>query len=276
MGEREQEDVGVKFAAWATTTDRLYTGSSDGIVKVWNIRQGKAVLVRRLIEVAGPITYGAFSPDCTKLVIGDGAGRVHLLDLDEGDIEDTTKPASSTGLVNLQIGGRKMQVRRPRQIVDHPEPPPPATDGPKPTAQLGSETAREYLQRGELRLVPDPRIGAVQGPSYADTGLFRAEAHRHGDANEPLLSVFERLQQDNNLYSGPRRVSRRAPAVRKIRESQAFEVRHEQNYALDLDFQSLDLGTRLELETDRVDLAPDEPDYDLNYEDTDYDSEGTA
>ncbi|KAJ2996825.1 hypothetical protein NUW58_g846 [Xylaria curta] len=78
LGEREEEDVGVKFTAWATTADRLYTGSSDGVVKVWNIRHGKGVLIKDLIEVAAPITYGAFSPDYTRLVIGDGSGRVYL------------------------------------------------------------------------------------------------------------------------------------------------------------------------------------------------------
>ncbi|EAA27042.3 defective in DNA methylation-9 protein [Neurospora crassa OR74A] len=36
-GDREHEDVGVKFTAWGRTLDRFYTGSSDGVVKVWNL-----------------------------------------------------------------------------------------------------------------------------------------------------------------------------------------------------------------------------------------------
>ena len=63
---------------------------------MWNIRHGKEVLVKDLIEVAAPITFGAFSPDYTKLVIGDGSGRVYLLALEEEDgDEDESEDADS-------------------------------------------------------------------------------------------------------------------------------------------------------------------------------------
>ncbi|KAI0549556.1 WD40 repeat-like protein [Xylaria curta] len=195
LGKREEEDVGVKFVAWATTADRLYTGSSDGVVKVWNIRHGRGVLVKDLIEVAAPITYGAFSPDFTRLVIGDGSGRVYLLALEDPEEEDPPpNPAGvSAGFFNVQTSnGNQRAIRRPRPFLPHPELPPPG--GIK--LMEGQESARGYLNTAQLVLHPDPTIGAVQGANYAETGLFRAEAHIAEDPHAPLLATFQSKQQD--------------------------------------------------------------------------------
>ncbi|KAI1745577.1 WD40 repeat-like protein [Xylaria scruposa] len=194
LGKREEEDVGVKFTAWATTADRLYTGSSDGVVKVWNIRHGRGVLVKDLIEVAAPITYGAFSPDFTRLVIGDGSGRVYLLALEDPEEEGPTpNPAGvSAGFFNVQISnGHQRAIRRPRPFLPHPELPPPG--GIK--LMEGQESAREYLNTAQLVLHPNPTIGAVQGANYAGTGLFRAEAHIAEIPHAPLLATFQTKQQ---------------------------------------------------------------------------------
>ncbi|KAJ2979369.1 hypothetical protein NUW58_g7220 [Xylaria curta] len=203
LGEREEEDVGVKFTAWATTADRLYTGSSDGVVKVWNIRHGKGVLIKDLIEVAAPITYGAFSPDYTRLVIGDGSGRVYLLALEDDEDPLPNAPSVSSGFWNVQTSGGNRAVRRPRPFLPHAELPPPGPHpgGPAPselsiTLMEGQESAREYLNTAQLVLHPDPTIGAVQGLNYANTSLFRTDAHINGDLNEPLLATFRSKQQD--------------------------------------------------------------------------------
>ncbi|KAI0536891.1 hypothetical protein GGR58DRAFT_373244 [Xylaria digitata] len=201
LGEREEEDVGVKFTAWATTADRLYTGSSDGVVKVWNIRHGKGVLVKDLIEVAAPITYGAFSPDFTRLVIGDGSGRVYLLALEDPENEDPPpNPGSaSAGFLNIQMnGGSQHSIRRPRLFLPHPELPPP--DAHSTQLMEGQESAREYLHSAQLMLHPDPTIGAVQGINYARTGLYRTEAHVKEDPNEPLLATFQSKRHEAQPY----------------------------------------------------------------------------
>ncbi|KAK5635216.1 hypothetical protein RRF57_010928 [Xylaria bambusicola] len=193
LGERDEEDVGVKFAAWATTPDRLYTGSSDGVVKVWNIRHGQGVLVKDLMEAAAPITYGAFSPDFTRLIIGDGSGRVYLLALEDTEDEDPPpNPAGvSTGFLNVKMSsGNERAVRRPRPFIPHPEVPPPHK------LMEGQETARGYLQDVQIVIHSNPTIGAVKGVNYAATGLFRAEAHVNGDSNEPLLPNFQSRQQE--------------------------------------------------------------------------------
>ncbi|KAI0601826.1 hypothetical protein F4775DRAFT_539384 [Biscogniauxia sp. FL1348] len=210
LGDREQEDVGVKFTAWGTTADRLYTGSSDGVVKVWNIRHGKGTHIKDLIEVAAPITVGAFSPDFTKLAIGDGSGRVYLLALDEG--EDA---AVSSDFLKLQLNGKQRAIRRPRPFIPHAEVPPPpedptsiSTSSSEPRLAVGQTRARAYLQKAELERHADVTIGVVQGPNYAQTGLFRAEAHLDGDTAGPLLSAFESQQLENQHFARTQRFPR--------------------------------------------------------------------
>ncbi|KAI0388237.1 WD40 repeat-like protein [Xylariaceae sp. FL0594] len=203
LGNREVEDVGVKFTAWATTAGRLYTGSSDGVVKVWNIRHGRCVLVRDLVEVAAPITHGAFSPDFTKLVIGDGSGRVYLLALEEPDDDDdeeedqTPKQTAAQSAAFLKVqtsNGQQVAVRRPRPFIPHPELPPPGEQR-KSSDPEGVRLARQYLWPGQLRMHPDRTMGVVQGSRYHDTGLFRAEAHIDNDPSKPLLDSFAAKQQ---------------------------------------------------------------------------------
>ncbi|KAI2641953.1 WD40 repeat-like protein [Xylaria nigripes] len=209
LGEREREDVGVKFAEWATTPDRLYTGSSDGVVKVWNIRHGKGTLVKDLIEAAAPITCGMFSPDNSKLIIGDGSGRVYLLALENPEDDDSslTPASTSPGFFDIHTNGNRRAIRRPRPFIPHPEPPAPGASAYNQSSNMlmeGQERASQYLNNAQLVLHPDPTVGVVQGRNYSQIGLFRREAHIKEDPNEPLLPSFENLQQ------GPQRMQRQA------------------------------------------------------------------
>ncbi|KAI1418212.1 WD40 repeat-like protein [Hypoxylon sp. FL1857] len=268
IGNREHEDVGVKFTAWATSTDRLYTGSSDGVVKVWNIRQGKGVLVRDLMEAAAPITAGAFSPDFTKLLIGDASGRVYLLDINEDQDDVAT---ASSGFLTLQLNGEKRTIRRPRPFIPHDPPPPPSFTEEygdemaweyDPPAQTGQEMAKAYLNSAQLTVHPDPTIGAVQGPAYAETKLYRAEAHLNGDVEAPLLSSFEKLQRANQTFSRTTRITIQGD-VGEI--SQAAWDLHKRNRSLSLHVGALDAHTRASLRAERAELkfSP----VDLDYED---------
>ncbi|KAI2632005.1 WD40 repeat-like protein [Hypoxylon sp. NC1633] len=278
IGDREHEDVGVKFIAWATTHDRLYTGSSDGAVKVWNIRHDRGVLVRDLIEVGAPITVGAFSPDFTKLLIGDGSGRVYLMDLEDDEESDNqnNSAAVSSGFLKLQLDGKQRAIRRPRPFIPHEEPPRPeeyidpdffyeyedhARHAIKNPYQAGQERAKEFLNMSQLTLHPDPTIGAVQGPDYAGTGLYRAEAHLGGDANEPLLSAFEGKQRMNQRTARKTRF-RRQRAVGKL--SLALWEQHKRNARLDLDISSLSRQARSKLMAEKaeLDVSPMDLDYD--------------
>lgn len=241
--DREKEDTGVKFTAWGTSPDRFYTGASDGIVQVWNVRRKRRPHVRTLLEAPGPISCGAFSPDRRRLAIGDATGRVFLLSVNEQDApEDRFTPLPGSGRM----------ARRPRPLIPHLEPPPPPESGTcLPAAdRVGLYARRVYLESNQLVLHPSPVIGATKGPEYASTGLFRAEAHLDADPSGPLLAEYERLQQESLAASGcgqrssVRRMRAIAPALGS--EDQLREM-HRANTAQDLDVASLECDVLAEL-----------------------------
>ncbi|OAA34964.1 WD domain, G-beta repeat containing protein [Metarhizium rileyi] len=247
ISDREKEDTGVKFTAWGTTTDRFYTGSSDGVVKVWNVRRKRSPLVRTLLEAPGAIMCGVFSPDHTKLVVGDATGRVFLFSVDDRD-----ELVSSF----TTIPGTNHRVCRPRQYIPHPEPEPPTTSPPESIAQYSRD---KYLASESLVLHPNPVVGAVQGPAYSVTGPFRLDAHAYFDPQGPLLPEFERLQLSTWRAS-------LGPATRSMRRLKGPPVQtwagkspHDENVAKDFDVCSLDdvfiselvsLGVRFDIEGD--------------------------
>jgi WD40 repeat protein len=262
-GDREREDVGVKFTAWGNTLDRFYTGSSDGVVKVWNVRSSHLPHVRDLLELPAAISYGMFSPDRSRLVVGDASGRVALLSLDE--IEQKSGSLSSTVTINLP--GTKI-LRRPIPIILHPEPEPPRYEAlgelVKATAEPGPGTVNQYLEAKQLERHTDPTVGVVQGPRYRETGLFRREAHLNGDPSQPLLANWGILQQDSKGGFAKRRRAHFA-ALKPVRSYAALEQRHAENTSLDLDLKSLSVRDRLDLSLAGVDLDF-ETEFDFVYE----------
>lgn len=231
--DREKEDTGIKFSAWGTTADRFYTGSSDGVVKVWNVRRKRQPFVRILLEAPGPISCGVFSPDHSKLAVGDATGRVFLFSVDKRDALDshfTTLP------------GLDRRIRRPRPFTPHAEPPPPMTTGntspgPRSIAQYSRQT---YLCSYKLIIHENPVIGAVQGPSYDLTQLYRRDAHAYFDAQGPLLPEFERNQRSAiDASIGPRpRSFRRLKDASLLTSSPDVDV-HAVNVSKDLDVAAL-------------------------------------
>ncbi len=167
------------------------------MVKVWNIRNRTKPLVRDLLECQAPVSFGGFSPDSSKLVIGDSSGRVFLLSTDDDD--DSSLAAASFAKVPLPDGTTRM-VRRPKLYIRHAEPPPPSHDEAGVLSRVdetGVSRARDYVASGHIRLVKDPTVGAVQGPNYQETNLYRSDAHFNEDPAGPLLARFEAQQQEN-------------------------------------------------------------------------------
>ncbi|ROW06476.1 hypothetical protein VMCG_04322 [Cytospora schulzeri] len=191
----DEDDTGVKFTAWGTSLDRFYTGSSDGVVKVWTVRGGpRKAKGRVILEAPAQISYGAFSPDFSKLVIGDASGRVFLLSVDE---DEERRPAS---FVNLP--GARGTRRRPTPITPHPEPPPPP--GMFEARQTGISLGRAYLASRQLQHSGDRTVGMVQDVNYAQTGLFHREAHADYDPERPAMAYYECHRQENlKAYSNP-------------------------------------------------------------------------
>lgn len=259
VGDNE-DDTGVKFTAWAASLDRFYTGSSDGVVKVWNIR-GEEAKGRVILEAPAQISHGAFSPDYSKLVIGDASGRVFILSVGE-DEEKSPSFVNLPGPPGLGTTTR----RRPTPIKPHKEPPPP----PQllQTREARADLGRAYVTARQLKFSGDPTVGMVQDVNYADTGLFHREAHAEYDPMRELMAYVESKQQINfkMFAKAPirtRRVKRISPSGEDAdhmdvdgEEPETGEVagRHEENRKLDLDFEGLSLETREALERDRVPL----------------------
>lgn len=260
--DREKEDTGVKFTAWGSTPDRLYTGASDGVIRVWNVRKKTNPFIRNLLEAPGPISYGVFWEDHSQLAVGDATGRVFIFSLYEAAPESLTT-----------IPGLSRRVRPPKPYVPHAEPPPPeghlaSNTGNEMDANTSIRAyAREvYLDSRQLVLHPSPVIGAIQGPNYDATGLYRREAHCDDEPAAPLLTHYERLQQ-SSIHSG----RGRCRSLRRLRTVDSMDSRYESvhraNKARDLDLENLDEADLAELEKAGAELCIRDEDYDFTYED---------
>ncbi|TPX11026.1 uncharacterized protein E0L32_008063 [Thyridium curvatum] len=267
-GDREKEDTGVKFTAWGTSPDRFYTGSSDGIVKVWNVRSLKKPLVRDLLECPAPVSFGAFSPDLSKLVVGDASGRVWFLSID-ADEEPLSEAAPQFAKVRLPDGSFKTMLR-PNPFKPHPEPPAPTHDaqGRPLEPETGIARARAYLQRGELKVHRDPTVGAVQGGMYAQLGLYRREAHFQGDPEGPLNAGVDKDQLENiKMYASRTRHS----ALGSIRDIPIAEALHRRNLEIEAGMESLSIDSPPEPESEPTVLEAEDPEWEKRA--ADYDRE---
>ena len=184
----EVTDTGVRFLAWGENASRLYSGSSDGIVKVWDVtRSEENTFIKDLVSLDSGIMSGAFSPDMSKLVLGEVNGSVNVLEVGRDDC--STKDAE-----NLRYR--------------------PYDDGEEngfttayPTARSpglpnsGIMEGNKLLQTEQVQIVPMgglPLYQAVQGPNYAgpfDQGVeapflrptsFRVPAC-HGSSTRPTV-----------------------------------------------------------------------------------------
>ena len=204
---REVGDAGVKFASWGQSSDRFYTGSTDGKVKAWDVRApvGKA-FVRNVLEVAGGISGGAFSKDFSKLLIGDATGKVHLLRYDDSDLVELASSATLSPQSSGQARAATSTKKRPKPIIQYND----AVDTQEETA---SNLARAYLEEGQLVRYPDPRVGVVQGPNYANSPFFCLEAHERSEGALPLRAEFLIKQQFIALRPKPELQVERFPHI---------------------------------------------------------------
>ncbi|KAH8593290.1 hypothetical protein B0O99DRAFT_547507 [Bisporella sp. PMI_857] len=257
---REIADTGVKFASWGQTSDRFYTGSSDGKVKAWDVRAPKGqAFVRTVLSVSGGISSGAFSGDFSRLVIGDATGKVHLLGIDEDSDDDSPQERAvvktaikPTAWLRSTIPGGKA----PKVIIPHHEISPPLqTDIGVKIEQTADELARTYIEEGQIRLHPDRRIGAIQGPNYAELKLYRLEEHENNDGSMPLRPTVQARQQFEILNDPETRILR-LPNMRSSNKQQ-----HEENLKKDSQLlPKIPVSLRHEVELDY------EPEYEFEFD----------
>lgn len=179
---QEEADPGVMMTVWGLEGSRLYTGSSDGIVKCWDVsRSPEDALIADVADLGAGVQSGAFSPDFSHLLIGDADGAVHVLtsapvsqwpDCTGSDDEDY--PVEPIKLINAD------NPSRPANAVDDEDP---GTDG--------ILAARELLQSGQLVL--NKSYGVGKGPNYS--GPYAKYARHEGVAEDGrLMPEFDDLQ----------------------------------------------------------------------------------
>ncbi|CAO2648616.1 Nn.00g078830.m01.CDS01 [Neocucurbitaria sp. VM-36] len=152
----ELTDTGVRFLSWGENATRLYSGSSDGVVKVWDVtRSEENTFIRDLVTLDSGIMSGAFSPDKSKLVIGEVNGSVNVLEVgrDDCSIKDAEKmrfvPYDDEDPTQDSVTGE------PLDTVE---------------ADSGIAEAKYLIQSGQVQLTPLgglPVHQVVQGPTYA-------------------------------------------------------------------------------------------------------------
>ncbi|KAI9774901.1 MAG: hypothetical protein M1840_000117 [Geoglossum simile] len=196
---RERTDTGVRFTQWGATGDRFYTGSSDGVVKSWNVKRApEDVLVADVANLRSIVMSGAFSSDYSKLLVGDGNGSIHVLrtGLDDDDrIEGMT----------FEPGER--------------------AEG---SATEGRDESERLVANGELML----QFGRhYQGPKYQD-----ADARRQARSAE-LDLVYQKVHHTTNAnIIFPTMLGQSATSQQNIEGNNISNGEgHNQDSAMDMD-----------------------------------------
>jgi hypothetical protein len=145
---REVVDTGVRFCSWADRASRMYSASSDGVLKLWDVsRATEDALVKDVVTFNSGIMSGAFTHDHSKLLIGEVNGSINLLEVGA----DPT-PLSELKRFTLQpfevLGVQKAHTEE----------------------NSGIAAARSLVRDGKIEIRPlgsYPKSQAVQGPAYS-------------------------------------------------------------------------------------------------------------
>ncbi|MDI1487915.1 MAG: hypothetical protein OHK93_007188 [Ramalina farinacea] len=177
---RERSDTGVMISLWGPQGSLYYTGSSDGLVKAWDVRRHpEDVHVRDVAQVGAAIQNGAFSPDFSHLLIGDADGAIHVLSSapTSSHHNDAFEKESSSETINL-IRARDGSGKRLDPDEDD-------------VGTEGIEAANELVRSGQLVL--DPVYGPGKGPRYA--GPYVKDDRRYLREDGVLLDFKEEFDR---------------------------------------------------------------------------------
>ncbi|KAL1602596.1 hypothetical protein SLS60_006012 [Paraconiothyrium brasiliense] len=148
----EETDTGVRFLSWGDNATRLYSGSSDGVVKVWNVaRSEEDTFVKDLVTLDSGVMSGAFSPDHSRLLLGEVNGSLNVLEVGRDDC-------------SLRNAERMKFI--PYEDNDPDYEPQASTFA---AAGAGVAAAEELIETGQMMIKPMgglPIKQAVQGPCY--------------------------------------------------------------------------------------------------------------
>ncbi|KAF1937271.1 Rik1-associated factor 1 [Clathrospora elynae] len=152
----EVTDTGVRFLSWGENATRLYSGSSDGVVKVWDVtRAEENTFIKDLVAADSGIMSGAFSSDYSKLVLGEVNGSVNVLEVGREDC--SIKDAEKLHYVPYPHQEDEEELNRDSMTAPR-------------ASESGIVEGNGLLQSGQLKLAPMgslPIRHIVQGPNYA-------------------------------------------------------------------------------------------------------------
>lgn len=181
---RERSDTGVMISLWGAQGSLYYTGSSDGLIKAWDVRRHpEDVHVRDVAQVGAAIQNGAFSPDFSHLLVGDADGAIHVLSSaptssPQSDVSANESSSEPITLIRARDGSGKR--------LDPDE---------NDAGTEGIEAAHELLRSGQLVL--DPVYGPGKGPKYA--GPYVKDDRRYVREDGIRLDLKEEIDQQQTF-----------------------------------------------------------------------------
>lgn len=188
----ERTDTGVRFLSWGQNARRLYSGSSDGVVKVWDITQSKDdVFIEDLITTNSGIMSGAFTADYSKLLLGEVNGTANVLEAGRDDV--AIKDADRLTYHPYIDQDDDDEDSANDMVIDAPPPEP---------IGIAATEARKWLESGQLRLAPMgglPKQQVIQGPNYKGPHDRNDDAYTQSLREEALkfqqsLAILKTLQ----------------------------------------------------------------------------------
>lgn len=186
---REILDTGMRFCSWGDNATRLYTGSSDGVVKVWDItRSPEDVFIKDLVTLDSGVMSGAFSPDKTSLLVGEVNGSINVLQVGREDC--TVKEMEPLRLISASTYSPESPTR---------------SNSPASSSTLdllvdpdsGVAIAAELVRSDQIEIVPFgglPIRQATQGINYSGP---------YDSAEDAWLLRERALDSQRNLVDSP-------------------------------------------------------------------------
>ena len=151
---REITDTGVRFCSWGGGRNYLYTGSSDGKLKLWDIYQSpNDVFVQNSLQLNSGIMSGEFSRDYSKILLGEVNGTVNVVEIGCGD-------KSLDDIEKLRLRKATESCYEQNSTLHNAD------------LESGILESRMFLHEGAMQIRPMGAFmvrQAVQGPNYAET-----------------------------------------------------------------------------------------------------------